>query len=221
MKNYNAVLRKCKLFDGISESQYHAMCTCINAKYKKYAKGEIIMLTGDDVRGIGVVLNGFVKIVNVFRDGNETIDAMLGGGEIFAEAIVCAGIENSPVTVVAVQDTEVMFIDYKKVIMSCDSSCDFHTKLIKNMLSIIAKKNLMQKEKISIISNYSMRERILTYLEFQNRKYGFSGKFSIPYNRDELAEYLCVNRSSMSTELSKMQREGIIKYHKNNFEILI
>lgn len=220
MENNYRVLEKCKLFNGIPESDYNAMYSCIGGMKKSYFKGETIMFVGDRVRGVGVVLEGCVKIVNEFRDGTETIDAILGEGEIFAEAIASAGIEKSPVTVIATKDSEILFLDYNKVVSVCDSVCGFHTTLIKNMLSIIARKNLMQKEKIAIISNYSIRERIMTYLEFQNRKSGSLNKFKIPYNREELSEYLCVNRSSMSAELSKMQSEGIIKYNKNQFEII-
>jgi CRP-like cAMP-binding protein len=218
MKDFFEVLKHSPLFHHISLSEFETMHSCIGARVQRFSKNEIILLTGNRVDFIGIVLSGSVKILNETADGDVSIDAILFPPEMFAESLACAEITHSPVTVIAAEDCEVMFFDYTRVIRSCSSACSFHSRLVENMLLIMAKKNLMQKEKIAILSSHSLRERLLIFLELQRKRCG-SSRFEIPYNREELADYLCVNRSTMSSELSKMRDEGLIKFEKNRFEL--
>ena len=110
-----------------------------------------------------------------------------------------------------------MFINYKKMISVCSSACIFHSKLIGNLLQLIAQKNLMLNRKIEILSKRTTREKLLAF--FMAHK-GASKKIIIPYNREELARYLCVDRSAMSKELCKMRDEGLLRFRKNIFELL-
>lgn len=205
------------LFKGIDINNFEAMFSCIEGRVQKYNKHEIIQLAGSPVSTIGLVVCGSVQILRGFDDGKQNLLAELNAGELFGEVFACAGISCSPVTVLACENCEVLHFNYRKVITSCSSACIFHQKLIENMLFIVAQKNLMLNRKLEILSNRTIRERLLVF--FDQQRMG-ARKFVVPYSREELAAYLCVDRSAMSAELSKMQQEGLINYTRNNFELL-
>jgi CRP-like cAMP-binding protein len=193
------------------------MFNCLSARTDYYKKDDIILLSGNTVDFVGLVLSGNVKIIQEDKNGNIVIITEIAASEIFGEVFACAGISQSPVTIIAKEDVKILFINYKKIITSCTSSCIFHTKLIENMLKLIAKKYLELNQKIEILSKRTTREKLLFFFDMQR---GIAKKFTIPFNREELAHYLCVDRSAMSNELCKMRNEGLIIFNKNIFEFL-
>jgi len=205
------------LFQGIGFSDFESMLSCLSARTAEYKKDGIILLSGDTVNFVGLILSGSVKVIKEDIDGNITILTELSIADIFGEVFACASITHSPVTVQAAEDTEILFIDYRKIITSCSVACQFHTRLIENMLKLLAQKNLLLNQKIEIISKRTTRDKLLCFFDYQRNG---TRKFSIPYNREELARYLCVDRSAMSNELCKMRDDGIIKFQKNTFEII-
>ncbi len=217
MKKIFEAVKSNVLFAGIAFSDFERMFGCLSARTACYKKGEVILLSGDTVSFVGLVLSGSVQVIREDIDGNITILTELSASDTFGEVFACAGIDHSPVTVQAVGDCEVLFIDYKKIITSCSSACPFHAKLTENMLRLIAKKNLMLNQKIEILSKRTTREKLLCFFDTQR---GIAKKFTIPYNREELARYLCVDRSAMSNELCKMRDDGLIRFNKNEFEIM-
>ena len=210
MKNNN-------LFEGITLSDFEKTIPCLSPIQKKFNKNEIILHAGDRVNNIYIMLSGSVKIVKYDIDGKENILTELSVSEIFGEVFACANIVNSFVTAVSLTESEVLFLDYKKIITSCSSACLSHSKLIANMLKLLANKNMMLHQKIELVSKRTTRERLLLYFDMHR---AIEKKITIPHSRENLAAYLCVDRSAMSNEISKMQKEGIIKYNKNQFEIL-
>lgn len=217
MENIFYIIKYNQLFSGIEYCDFEKILDCLEAKTHRYEKGGIVLMSGDTVSFIGLVLSGGVKIIKEDMDGNIAILTELTVHELFGEVFACAGIDRSPVTVQASEESEILFINYKKIIYSCPSACGFHSRLIENMLRIIANKNLLLNQKIEILSKRTTREKLLLFFDIQR---GVSKKFVIPYNREELAHYLCVDRSAMSNELCKMRDEGLIKFQKNEFEIL-
>ena len=217
MKQVFEAIKDNPLFAGIAFSDFKQMYSCLSAKTVSYKKGDIILFSGDTVSFVGLILSGSVQIIKEDIDGNTTILADLTVSELFGEVFACAGIDHGPVTVQAAQDSDILFINYRKIITTCSSACPFHTKLIENMLYVIAKKNIMLNQKIEILSKRNTRDKLLCFLESQG---GMAKKFTIPFNREEMARYLCVDRSAMSGELCKMRDEGLIKFEKNKFEIL-
>jgi CRP-like cAMP-binding protein len=193
------------------------MFDCLSARKKFYQKGEIILLSGNTVNFVGLVLSGSVQIIKDDDDGRVNIIAELGASELFGETFACAGIDHSPVTVIAAENSEILLMNYRKIITTCKSSCSFHAKLIENMLNLIARKNLMLNQKIEVLSHRSTREKLLCFFNLHR---GAAKRFTIPFNREELAQYICVDRSAMSAELSRMRDEGLIKFDKNDFEML-
>ncbi len=217
MKKIFDVIKCNPLFSGIGYSEFEKMFSCIEARVECYKKSDVILLTGDVVSFVGLILSGRVKVIKEDFDGNSTILTELCASELFGEVFACAGIDHSPVTVETSEDCEVLFINYKKVISTCSSACCFHSRLIENMLRLIAKKNLLLNQKIEILSKRTTREKLLLFFDTQR---GMAKKFTIPYNREEMANYLCVDRSAMSNELCKMRNEGLIQFNRNEFEIM-
>lgn len=213
------LLMKCPLFSGIGETDLNTLLTCISPTQKHYKKNQPIFVAGEPVHDVGIVLTGNVHIVQGDFWGNRTILATVEPGGLFGEAFSCAELDNIPVNVIAAKASEVLMIDYKKIINNCSSSCVFHTTLIKNTLRIMAKKNVMLTQKMEFLTRRTTRDKLLSYFSAQAQQAG-SAKFSIPFNRQELAEYLSIDRSAMSNELSKMQNDGLLIYRKNEFELL-
>ena len=217
MKKIFEAVKSNPLFEGIAFSDFESMLTCMSAKTVFYRKNDVILLSGDTVNFVGLVLSGSIQVLKEDIDGHVMLLNELGVSEIFGEVFACAGIDHSPVTVRAKEDAEILFIDYRKIIVSCTTACPFHTKLIENMLKLIAVKSLTLNQRIEILSRRTTREKLLTFFDMQR---GMAKKFTIPYNREELAQYLCVDRSAMSNELSKMRDDGLIRYNRNEFEFL-
>ena len=217
MKKIFEKVKSNPLFQGIAFSDFERMLSCLSARTVTFNKDDMILLSGDTVNFVGLILSGGVKIIKEDLDGNITILTELSVSEIFGEVFACAGIGHSPVSVQASEDAEILFIGYKNIITSCAASCPFHTRLIENMLKLLAHKNLMLNRKIEILSKRTTREKLLCFFDYQR---GAAKKFTIPFNREELAHYLCVDRSAMSNELCKMRDDGLIRFNRNEFEII-
>ncbi len=217
MKDYNKILQYNPLFLNIPLENISSILACLHPQNKIYHKHDTIISTGQTISSIGIVIGGNVKVVKNDGSGNEILITEVFTNEIFAEALVCAGITKSPVSVIANSDCDILFFDYKKILTTCTGTCPSHTKLIENLLSAIAKKSIVLNQKIEIISKRTLREKILCFFEYQRKG---TNQFSISMNREEMANYICADRSAMSAELSRMQQDGIIRYKKNFFEIL-
>lgn len=219
MKNDLPLLKKSPLFFGIGEEDLAEMLQCLNARTSVYRKQEIVLLEGREISAVGIVLEGKIQIVKENFEGARTILTEIGPGNLFAEAFACVPAQRLPVTAVSVEESRVMWLDYRRMTFVCSSACRFHTKLIENMLTVLASKNILLNRKIEHLSKCSTREKLLSYLSDQAAEKG-SDEFDLPFNRQELADYLCVDRSAMSGELSRMQKEGILRFHLNHFVLM-
>ncbi|MDR1961101.1 MAG: Crp/Fnr family transcriptional regulator [Gracilibacteraceae bacterium] len=219
MKNIFPILRTSPLFAGIGGDDFAAMLSCLGAATRTYASRETVCFEGDTVTEIGLVVSGRLHLVKTDIWGNSSIITEVTPPLMFAEEVVCAGIGRIPVSVIAKEETEVLFIDCKRIVTSCSSACAFHSKLIRNMLTIMAQKNLLMSAKMEHITKRTTKEKLLSYLTEQARQKSCKA-FDIPYNRQELADYLSVERSALSSEMSKLKQSGIINYKKNHIEML-
>ena len=219
MKKYLGVLRKCSLFDGIEDENLITMLTCLGAKKEIYRKNEVIFSEGDTVETFGIVLSGEVQIIQNDYYGNRSILANMEPSEIFGETYACAGLDCLPVTVVASEDSEVMLVDVHHVTRACGNACSFHSRMIFNLMKIVAEKNLVFHRKIMVTSGRTTRDKLMVYLLSEAKRQN-AKTFKIPYDRQELADYLEVERSGLSAEISKLRREGVILADKNCFTIL-
>ncbi|MDL2267951.1 Crp/Fnr family transcriptional regulator [Desulfovibrio sp. OttesenSCG-928-G15] len=207
------------LFADIDGNHVDAMLLCMQAKRQSYSRDDFVFMVGDRATSVGIVLTGGVRVVMDDLDGQRTILSHVGPGGLFGEAFSCAQTDSLPVSVVASENSEIMLIDYRKIVTTCSSSCAFHIKMIRNMLQMLAGNNILLTRKIEHISKRSTREKLLSFLSTQ-AVMDRSTTIEIPFNRQELADYLCVDRSALSRELSAMQADGIIKYEGKHFELL-
>ncbi len=207
------------MFKGIAPGDLTNMLDCLSASVHDYAKHAAIFFAGIPAERVGIVLAGTAQVVRDDIFGNRTILTTLDQGDMFGETFACAGVETLPVSVLATEECTVLLVDYRKIIVTCPSSCMFHNKMIENMMQILAQKNLVLNQKIEAVSARTTREKLIVYLTAQAGRAG-SRSFEIPFNRQELADYLSVDRSAMSAELGRMRDEGILEFHKNSFEIL-
>lgn len=212
-------IKNCPLFAGIEDNQLESLLGCLTATKRAYTKDEFIFRSDDKAEFVGIVISGRIYVIQEDFWGNRLILAHTGSGGLFGEAFSCAEINKLPVSVISVEKSEIMLINYRKIVTSCTSSCIFHTQLIKNMLRILAEKNIMLTRKMKHLSKRTTREKLLSFLSVQAvREKNYI--VETPYNRQELADYLCVDRSALSRELSLMQKEGLLRYNKNKFELL-
>lgn len=204
------------LFDGIEECDRNELLSCLSGRKEHYREGETILMAGERADRVGLVVSGSVLVLSDDFWGNRSIMACVGQGGLFGEAFSFGRVAHLPVSVIASQMTEVLFMDCQKIITLCPSGCEFHSRLVRNMLRILAEKNMALVQKISHMSKRTTREKILSYLSEQAKKEG-DASFTIPLNRQGMADFLGVDRSAMSKELGRLREEGQISFHKNRF----
>ena len=209
---------RCPLFAGIEANQLDSLLDCLTAVKRIYRKDEFIFTAGGKATSVGVVVSGGVHVLQEDFWGHRVILAHIGLGGLFGEAFSCAGKGMLPVSVTASETTEVMLIDYRKIATTCSSACVFHMQLIKNMMRILAEKNILLTQKIEHLAKRTTRDKLLAFLSSQAMIAG-TDTVVIPFNRQELADYLAVDRSALSRELGAMQAEGLLNYDKNRFEL--
>ncbi len=219
MKKYISILKRTKMFSGVSEQEINSLLCCLGAKLKTYKKGEYILKQGEYLSDIIVLVKGNLLVQKDDYWGNRTILNIITVGQMFGEAYVapesCALLND----VVAIEDSDVIFFNVKRILTTCSSACLFHTLIVKNLFFAISEKNRNLVQKLSHISKRTTREKLISYLSEQAKKQN-SCYFTIPFNRQQLADFLSVDRSAMSNELCKMRDAGLLEFDKNSFKLL-
>ncbi len=206
------------IFYGINEQDRNALLGCLQAVKKTYLKGEVIFDVGDDLTSVGYILEGEVQLSKDDYDGNKVIVSNVGPNETFGEAFVCAGVDKSEVSATALVETQILLLNFHRILSVCVNTCPFHKKLIENIIKTIATKNIMLQKRIELLSKKTLRERILHFLRTEKKKTK-KEIFEIPYSREQMALYISADRSALSRELSNMKNENIIDYDKNTFRL--
>lgn len=219
MKKYLKILRKCALFDGIGDTDLLTMLTCLRARVEAYEKKRTIFAEGLPAKYLGVVLSGSVQLVQMDYYGNRSILSGMGVAEVFAEEFACAEAAAFPVTVVANEPSEILLLDCGHILRTCRNHCGFHQQLIFNLMRELAKKTVLFHQRIEITSKRTTRDKLMAYLMLQAQKEN-STSFEIPFDRQELADYLEVDRSGLSAEIGKLRREGILESNRKHFRLL-
>ena len=219
MKKYVPVLKRSQLFSGVGEQETEAMLNCLGARLRTYKKGEYVLRQGEHIGDITMLVSGSLHIQRDDYWGSRSILGHVTEGEMFGEAYAMP--QSGPLQndVVAAQDSAVMFFDVMRVITTCSSACPFHAAVVRNLFAALSDKNRRLVSKLSHMSKRTTREKLVSYLSEQAAKQN-KNEFEIPYNRQQLADFLSVDRSAMSNELSKMRDEGLIEYDKNKFRLL-
>ena len=216
MKDFLPVLRSAPLFSGISEDELTAMLSCLKAEKKDFPKDAFVLRAGDTADAIGLVLSGTVLIVQEDIWGNRNILSKAGPGHTFAAAYACAPGSRLNAGVMAETPVTVLFLNVKRVLTVCPSTCTHHSRIIRNLLSELAEKNLRFSEKLAHMGQRTTRSKIMSYLSAEAQRLG-TCEFDIPFSRQQLADYLGVERSGLSLALGKMKEDGLLDYHKSHF----
>ena len=209
MEKYFAILSRCSLFAGVGREEMGLMLNCLGARERDIPKGEPVFLEGDPAGFIGVVLEGTVQVVRDDYYGTRSVLTVVQPGEIFGEAFSCAGVETMPVSAFALKGGKVLWLDCKRMLTVCSNACQFHNRMVANLLRAVARKNLALSRKIQFMSQRTTKEKIMAYLLDQAKAQG-SSEFTIPHDRQALADFLGVERSAMSAEIGKLKRAGIL-----------
>jgi len=219
MEKYIEILKRTQLFSGVSDSEISAMLSCLQAQLLTFKKGEYVYREGEHLDNISVLVKGKLLVQNNDFWGNRNIINVIHVGEMFGEAYVAPESGVLPNDVVAEEDSAVIFFNVRKILTVCSSACRFHSMVIQNLFFAISEKNRKLVQKIGHMSKRSTRAKLLSYLSQEAKKYN-SNHFIIPFTRQQLADFLCVDRSAMSNELCKMRDEELLKFDRNQFTLL-
>ncbi|MCI8378170.1 MAG: Crp/Fnr family transcriptional regulator [Lachnospiraceae bacterium] len=219
MKKYIPVLKRTKLFAGIANDEIASMLLCLDAQVHHYKKGKYVLREGEHLSNIMILVGGRLHIQKDDYWGNRSILEQISMGEMFGEAYIAPESEPLLNDVVAAEDSVVMFFNAKQIITTCSSACRFHTMVVQNLFFSISEKNRKVVRKLSHMSKRSIREKLISYLSEEATRQN-SSSFAIPFNRQQLADFLFVDRSAMSNELSKMRKEGLLEFERNCFKLL-
>lgn len=219
MEKYIEILKRTQLFSGVSDTEISAMLHCLQARMINIKKGEYVYREGEHLDNISVLVKGKLLVQHNDFWGNRNIINILHVGEMFGEAYVAP--ESGALTndVVAEEDSTVIFFHVRKILTVCSTACRFHSMVIQNLFFAISEKNRKLVQKIAHMSKRSTRTKLLSYLSDEAKKNN-SSHFTIPFTRQQLADFLCVDRSAMSNELCKMRDEGLLEFEKNQFTLL-
>ena len=220
MQEFLSVIRSSPLFSGISEQELAAMIACLGTKTERFPKDALLLRTGDTAESIGLVLSGSVLVEQEDVWGNRNILSKAGPGQTFAAAYACAPGSVLRVNVAAETSVTVLFLNVRRVLTMCPSACAHHSRIIRNLLGELAEKNLRFGEKLTHMGQRTTRGKLLSYLSAEAQRLG-RYEFDIPFSRQQLADYLAVERSGLSLELGKMRREGLLDVHKNHFVLKV
>ena len=219
MKKYIPVLKRTKLFSGVGEEDIASLLSCLGARKKEYKKGEYILREGEHISDIFILVEGKIHIQKDDYWGNRSILSVISVGEMFGEGYAAPESGALLNDVVAVEDSSVIIFDVKRILTTCSSACRFHNMIVQNMFFAISDKNRKLVQKLGHMSGRTTRTKLISYLSEEAKRQG-SSAFTVPFNRQQLADYLCVDRSAMSNALCKMRDEGMIKFEKSRFELL-
>ena len=220
MKNFLSVIRSSKLFFGVPDEELGDVLSCLNTKKQSFPKDAFLLRAGDTTESIGVVLSGSVLIIQEDVWGNRNIISKAEAGQTFAAAYACAPGSVLDVSVSAETPVTVMFLNVKRILNVCSSACTHHSRIIRNLLGELAEKNLRFAEKLTHMGQRTTRTKLMSYLSAEARRLG-KYEFDIPFSRQQLADYLAVERSGLSVEIGKMHREGLLDFHKNHFVLKV
>lgn len=219
MNEFLPIIRQASIFSGIHVDALAPMLRCLDAKSVGFAKGETILHEGDTVESVGLLLTGGALAVQEDYWGNRNLIAHIAPGQLFAEAFACSPGAALSLSVVADVPSRILFLNVGRVLTLCPAGCAHHSRVIRNLLSDLAAKNLRLSEKLTHMGQRTTRAKLLSYLSAEARRHG-AAAFDIPFSRQQLADYLSVDRSALSAELGRMRDEGILAFQKNHFVLI-
>lgn len=212
-------IKEARLFKGMTEEELTIALQKLHAKEKEFLKKETIFFSGNPTKKLGLVLKGSVTVENNDIWGNRTILSNIGQSQIFAETYAILSGEPLMVDAVANEYSRILFLDIECLRHLHSTAEAWQIKLLTNLLTISAQKNLALSNRSFYTAPKTIRGKVMAYLNAMALRTGKQA-FDIPFNRQQLADYLNLERSALSKELGKMQKDGLISIDKNHFKIL-
>ncbi len=220
INKYIGVIQQGKIFAGFSEEEIIEMFTCLNPVIVEYKRNEFITREGEEFEALGFMLVGKASVSKEKASGTRVVMTMLGPSDAFGEMAAFSEGSTWPASVQALEDSKVLFLPKSHIIGECDKMCPWHRKFITNFIRLISERAMMLSQKVEYLSIKTMRGKLSAFLLDMDKKNDQKKVFTIPFNRNELADFLNVSRPSMSRELLKMKEERIIDFHLSSFKIL-
>lgn len=216
MKKFPVEMKKSPFFEGIEDTEEEKVLKGLDAHEMTYDKENYILHCGEQVKEMGMLVSGGLLIVQEDFWGNRNLVAKIGPGDVFAETFACMQRRNINVNVIAEEAANVLWLNVQNILDADGETEGWKLVLLRNLLENMAEKNLRFNEKLTHMGKRNTREKLLSYLSAEAQKYG-TPEFDIPFSRQQLADYLSVERSAMSTELGKLRDEGMLSFRKNHF----
>ena len=220
MKKYLPILRNSPFFKGLSDNEILSILHCVNGTIISKERDSYIFRAGDSTDVMGLVTSGCVLVIQEDLWGHRNILSKCHTGDFFGEPYAASPGAVLNISVVADGDCEIIFFNIQRLLVTCPTACEHHQKLIRNLVSVLANMILILNDKITHIGKRTTRDKLLSYLSAESARQS-SLSFDIPFDRQQLADYLCIDRAAMSTEISKLQKEGFIKTNRNHFELTV
>lgn len=220
LEKYLPVLRKCDLFYGLSDNEILSSLHCMGVETEAREKNEYILHAGDKTSAIGLLVSGDALVIQEDLWGNRNVITKLVPGDFFAESFAVIPDAVLSISVVATGSCKIIKMDTTRLLTVCSSACSCHNRLLRNLVTAFARKTLVFNDKITHMSKRKTRDKLLSYLSAESFRQN-SLSFDIPFDRQQLADFLCVERAAMSVELSKLQKEGMLKTNHSHFELNI
>lgn len=220
MKKYLPILRNCRFFAGLNDDEILSILHCVDGSVVSKDQGSYIFRAGDSTEVMGLMISGSALIIQEDLWGHRNILSKCQTGDFFGEPYAANPGSVLNISVAAEENSEILLLNIRRLLATCPTACPHHQKLILNLVSVLANKILVFNDKITHVSKRTTREKLLSYLSSESIRHA-SLSFDIPFNRQQLADYLCVERAAMSVELSKLQKEGLLKTNRNHFELMI
>ena len=218
MESIFTAMRRCQLFDGIPEDKYQNVLNCLHGEVRTIPRNTVLLRIGERQRRPGVVMSGTLGISLYSEDGNLLTIDRLSRGRVFGESLVCSMSEDSPIQIDALTETEVLYLDFDPLLLQQENGCPYRMRVTANLLREMGKGALFLNQKMRILAQNRLRNRIKVYL--QGLPIASNGEIQLEMGRGEMADYLCVDRSALSRELGRMQKEGILTYQGQVVHIL-
>ena len=216
---YLATLAKrSPLFDGIGIDNLSALFSCLGVRRVRLTKGEPLMRTGGKPDRFGVILSGSLAVSTYDANGKRTLIKLISAPESVAAAQALSGADAISVDVEASEESEVLLLKADRIVTPCENACAFHTRIVRNIMRTLAVKTLELNRKIEILSHRSTQDRLMAYLRSVAQQ-KCTVEFDIPFDRQQLADYLCVERSALSAEISRLSKLGLITSRKSHFTL--
>ena len=220
MEKYLPILRNSSFFKGLTDDEILSILHCVEATTVSKERGSYIFRAADSTEVMGLVVSGCVLVIQEDLWGHRNILSKCHAGDFFGEPYAASPGAVLNISVVADEDCEIILLNIQRLLVTCPTACEHHQKLIRNLVSVLANKILILNDKITHVGKRTTRDKLLSYLSAESIRHS-SLSFDIPFDRQQLADYLCIDRAAMSTEISKLQKEGFIKTNRKHFELMV